>query len=223
MAGTPARPQLRNDRSTITSLITMSRTHKAWASTERTDGAECRSSTTAEVVERPANPLPLPWAMARIVYGEGGRPMKTQRPARRSKASAEAGGSRAACARRVADDSTDGVAGAREVPDAGPATATPRADVTAFFVPGIPLGEQTVRAYEDLCRCAELTAGRPERSARNLQAEPPPRAPTARPALGARHVRRGARSKARCGAGASLGFTHLDADDQQPDTPPGGP
>jgi hypothetical protein len=38
--------------------------------------------------------------------------------------------------------------------------------MTAFFVPGAPAGEQTVRAYEDLRRHAELTAGRPARSAR---------------------------------------------------------
>jgi len=38
--------------------------------------------------------------------------------------------------------------------------------MTAFFVPGTPSGEQTVRAYEDLRRYAELAAGRPARSTR---------------------------------------------------------
>jgi hypothetical protein len=38
--------------------------------------------------------------------------------------------------------------------------------VTAFFIPDTPLGEQTNRAYEDLRRYAQLTAGRPARARR---------------------------------------------------------
>jgi hypothetical protein len=38
--------------------------------------------------------------------------------------------------------------------------------MTAFFIPDTPAGEQTDRAYEDLRRYAQLTAGRPTRSRR---------------------------------------------------------
>ena len=38
--------------------------------------------------------------------------------------------------------------------------------MTAFFIPGTPAGQQTDRAYEDLRRDAQLTAGRPTRPAR---------------------------------------------------------
>jgi hypothetical protein len=38
--------------------------------------------------------------------------------------------------------------------------------MTAFFVPDTPAGEQTDRAYEDLRRYAQLTAGRPARATR---------------------------------------------------------
>jgi len=38
--------------------------------------------------------------------------------------------------------------------------------VTAFFIPDTPAGEQTTRAYADLRRYAELTAGSPVRAAR---------------------------------------------------------
>ena len=38
--------------------------------------------------------------------------------------------------------------------------------MTAFFIPDTPPGEQTNRAYEDLRRYAQLTAGRPARSRR---------------------------------------------------------
>jgi hypothetical protein len=38
--------------------------------------------------------------------------------------------------------------------------------VTAFFIPDTPAGESTARAYADLRCYAELTAGRPVRSAR---------------------------------------------------------
>ena len=38
--------------------------------------------------------------------------------------------------------------------------------MTAFFIPGTPSGQQTDRAYEDLRRDAQLTAGRPTRPTR---------------------------------------------------------
>jgi hypothetical protein len=38
--------------------------------------------------------------------------------------------------------------------------------MTSFFVPDTPPGDQTDRAYEDLRRYAEITAGRPARARR---------------------------------------------------------
>ena len=38
--------------------------------------------------------------------------------------------------------------------------------MTAFFIPDTPAGERTDRAYEDLRRHAQLTAGRPTRARR---------------------------------------------------------